>query len=74
MIVVTNYLRLLTLLVLVLIRFTSGQKVLLQTANVPIRMVDGTTIMARVLLDSASHRTFHWKKSQISWSKKLQEM
>ena len=36
----------------------SGEKVLLQTANVSIQMADGSTIMARVLLDSASHRTF----------------
>ncbi|XP_065891574.1 uncharacterized protein [Dysidea avara] len=37
----------------------SGEKVLLQTAVVPIQTADGSaTIMAKVLLDSASHRTF----------------
>ena len=40
------------------ILIASGEKVLLQTANVSIQMADGSTIMARVLLDSASHRTF----------------
>ena len=37
----------------------SGEKILLQTAVVPIQTADGSaTIMAKVLLDSASHRTF----------------
>ena len=37
----------------------SGERVLLQTAVVPIQTADGsTTVMAKVLLDSASHRTF----------------
>ena len=40
------------------ILIASGEKVLLQTANVSIQMADGSTIMARVLLDSVSHRTF----------------
>ena len=30
----------------------------MQTANVSIQMADGSTITARFLLDSASHRTF----------------
>ena len=38
---------------------TCGERVLLQTAAVPIQTADGsTTILAKVLLDSASHRTF----------------
>ena len=38
---------------------TCGERVLLQTATVPIQTADGsTTILAKVLLDSASHRTF----------------
>ena len=37
----------------------SGEKVLLQIATVPVQKVDGsTTVIARVLLDSASQRTF----------------
>ena len=37
----------------------SGERVLLQTAVVPIQTADGlTTVMVKVLLDSASHRTF----------------
>ena len=44
------------------ILITSGEKVLLQTANVPIQMAEGTLVMARVLLDSASHRTFMTEK------------
>ena len=35
---------------------------MLQTANVPIQMAEGTLVMARVLLDSASHRTFMTEK------------
>ena len=36
-----------------------GERVLLQTATVPIQRVDGSEkIFAKVLLDSASHRTF----------------
>ena len=34
----------------------SGERVLLQTANVPIQTAEGKLIMARVLLDSASHQ------------------
>ena len=38
---------------------TYGERVLLQTATVPIQTADGsTTILAKVLLDSFSHRTF----------------
>ena len=40
----------------------SGERVLLQTANVPIQTAEGKLIMARVLLDSASHRTFMTEK------------
>ena len=40
----------------------SGERVLLQTANVPIQTAKGKLIMARVLLDSASHRTFMTEK------------
>jgi len=36
----------------------SGERVLLQTATVPIQAADGSKILAKVLLDSASHRTF----------------
>ena len=37
----------------------SGERVLLQIATVPIQREDGSiTVMARVLLDSASQRTF----------------
>jgi len=37
----------------------SGERVLLQTAVVPIQVSHGSaTIMAKVLLDSVSHRTF----------------
>ena len=36
-----------------------GERVLLQTATVPIQTADGsTTVLTKVLLDSASHRTF----------------
>ena len=38
---------------------TCGERVLLQIATVPIQTADGSaTILAKVLLDSASHRTF----------------
>ena len=38
---------------------TCGERVLLQTATVPIQATKGSeTIMVKVLLDSASHRTF----------------
>lgn len=38
---------------------TCGERVLLQTATVPIQTADGSKIIsAKVLLDSASHRTF----------------
>ena len=38
---------------------TCGERVIFQTATVPIQTADGsTTILAKVLLDSASHRTF----------------
>ena len=38
---------------------TCGERVLLQTATVPIQTADrSTAILAKVLLDSASHRTF----------------
>ena len=40
----------------------SGEKVLLQTAYVPIQTAEGKLIKARVLLDSASHRTFMTEK------------
>ena len=40
----------------------SGEKGLLQTANVPIQMVRGLVVMARVLLDSASQHTFITEK------------
>ena len=58
------------------ILIASGEKVLLQTANVPIQMVDGTTIMARVLLDSASHRTFMTEKlaKELKLQPKCKEM
>ena len=58
------------------ILIASGEKVLLQTANVPIQMVDGTIIMARVLLDSASHRTFMTEKlaKELKLQTKCKEM
>ena len=58
------------------ILIASGEKVLLQTANVPIQMVDGTTIMTRVLLDSASHRTFMTEKlaKELKLQPKCKEM
>ena len=37
---------------------TSGERVLLQTAMVPICCANGSIISARILLDSASQRTF----------------
>ena len=38
---------------------TCGERVILQTATVPIQTADGsTTILAQVLLDSASYCTF----------------
>ena len=44
------------------ILITSVEKVLLQTANVPIQTAEGTIVMARFLLDSASHHTFMTEK------------
>ena len=44
------------------ILIASGENVLLQTANVPIQMAEGTLVMESVLLDSASHHTFITEK------------
>ena len=41
-----------------MVLIASEEKVLLQTAYVPIQTAEGKLIMARVLLDSASHCTF----------------
>ena len=41
------------------------QEILLQTANIYIQMADGSTIMARVLLGTASHYTFMTDKLAI---------
>ena len=37
---------------------TSGERVLLQTAIVPVYCANGSNVSARILLDSASQRTF----------------
>ena len=50
---------------------TCGERVLLQTATVPIQTADGSeTISFKVLLDSASHRTFMTDRVAVKFTKK----